>query len=62
MPEANLKVFRGEKDTGTFENYKVPIEEGMVVLDAIHYIQQNIDPLHCSALELQGSKVRILFG
>lgn len=44
MPEANLKVFRGEKDNGTFENYKVPIEEGMVVLDAIHYIQQNIDP------------------
>jgi succinate dehydrogenase / fumarate reductase iron-sulfur subunit len=44
MPEANLKVFRGEKDTGTFENYKVPIEEGMVVLDAIHHIQQNIDP------------------
>ncbi|MCC7527212.1 MAG: succinate dehydrogenase/fumarate reductase iron-sulfur subunit [Candidatus Melainabacteria bacterium] len=44
MPEANLKVFRGEKDTGTFENYRVPIEEGMVVLDAIHYVQQNIDP------------------
>ncbi len=44
MPEANLKVFRGEKDAGTFENYKVPIEEGMVVLDAIHYVQQNIDP------------------
>lgn len=44
MAEANLKVFRGEKDNGTFKNYKVPIEEGMVVLDAIHYIQQNIDP------------------
>ncbi|MCC6979385.1 MAG: succinate dehydrogenase/fumarate reductase iron-sulfur subunit [Candidatus Melainabacteria bacterium] len=44
MAEANLKVFRGEKDSGTFENYKVPIEEGMVVLDAIHYIQQNMDP------------------
>ncbi len=44
MPEANLKVYRGEKDSGTFQNYKVPIEEGMVVLDAIHYIQQNTDP------------------
>lgn len=44
MPEAILKVFRGEKDNGTFETYKVPIEEGMVVLDAIHYIQQNNDP------------------
>lgn len=44
MAKANLKVFRGEKDSGTFENYKVPIEEGMVVLDAIHWIQQNVDP------------------
>lgn len=44
MPEAILKVFRGEKDSGAFETYKVPIEEGMVVLDAIHYIQQNNDP------------------
>ncbi len=44
MPEANLKVFRGEKDSGTFQNYKVPIEEGMVVLDAIHWVQQNVDP------------------
>ena len=44
MPKANLKVFRGEKDSGTFKNYEVPIEEGMVVLDAIHYIQQNEDP------------------
>jgi len=44
MAEANLKVYRGEKDNGSFESYKVPIEEGMVVLDAIHWIQQNIDP------------------
>lgn len=44
MAKANLKVFRGEKDNGTFKNYEVPIEEGMVVLDAIHWIQQNEDP------------------
>ncbi|HEY9788308.1 MAG TPA: succinate dehydrogenase/fumarate reductase iron-sulfur subunit [Candidatus Obscuribacterales bacterium] len=43
MPEAIMKVFRGEKDSGEFKTYKVPIEEGMVVLDAIHYIQQNFD-------------------
>ncbi|HEY9776696.1 MAG TPA: succinate dehydrogenase/fumarate reductase iron-sulfur subunit [Planktothrix sp.] len=41
---ATLKVFRGNKDGGGFENYKVPIESGMVILDAIHYIQQNFAP------------------
>lgn len=44
MPEAKLKVFRGNKDGGGYENYTVPIEDGMVVLDAIHYIQQNFAP------------------
>ncbi len=41
MPEATLKVFRGTAEGGEFVTYKVPIEEGMVVLDAIHYIQAN---------------------
>ncbi len=44
MREALLKVFRGEKDNGEYVSYKVPIEEGMVVLDAIHYIQAMFDP------------------
>jgi succinate dehydrogenase / fumarate reductase iron-sulfur subunit len=45
MPDANLKVFRGTKaGAGTYENFKVPIEDGMVILDAIHYIQQNFAP------------------
>jgi len=44
MPDATLKVFRGTKEGGQYETYKVPIEDGMVVLDAIHYIQQNFDP------------------
>jgi len=44
MPEASLKVFRGEGNGGTFETYKVPVEAGMVVLDAIHYIQQHYAP------------------
>jgi succinate dehydrogenase / fumarate reductase, iron-sulfur subunit len=43
MPEATLKVFRGTAEGGEFKTYRVPIEEGMVVLDAIHYIQQNYD-------------------
>src|ERR1700735_2907484 len=44
MAEATLKVFRGTKDGGEYKTYKVPIEAGMVVLDAIHYIQANFDP------------------
>jgi len=44
MPDAKLKVYRGTKDGGEYKTYIVPIEDGMVVLDAIHYIQQNYDP------------------
>lgn len=44
MPEAIMKVFRGNKEGGEYKTYKVPIEEGMVVLDAVHYIQGYLDP------------------
>lgn len=44
MPEVTLKVFRGHGNEGTYETYKVPVEDGMVVLDAIHYIQQHFAP------------------
>jgi succinate dehydrogenase / fumarate reductase iron-sulfur subunit len=44
MREATLKVFRGDKSGGEYKTYKVPVEEGMVVLDAIHYIQGHQDP------------------
>ncbi len=45
MPEASLKVFRGTKaGADSYETFKVPVEDGMVVLDAIHYIQQNFVP------------------
>ena len=44
MQEAILKVFRGTDKDGEFKTYKVPIEEGMVILDAIHYIQANEAP------------------
>ncbi len=43
MPEVTLKVFRGNNQKGEFKTYKVPIEDGMVILDAIHYIQANFD-------------------
>lgn len=38
-----LKVFRGDADGGEEVPYEVPISPGMVVLDAVLYIQDNID-------------------
>ena len=43
--EAKLWVNRGEaNEDGEFYEYTVPAGEGMVVLDAIHWIQQNVEP------------------
>lgn len=40
MAEAIFRVFRGNQEQGGEEKeYRVPVEEGMVVLDAMHYIQ-----------------------
>jgi len=39
VAEAVLHVFRGDASGGKLQEYKVPVEEGMVVLDAIHRIQ-----------------------
>jgi succinate dehydrogenase / fumarate reductase, iron-sulfur subunit len=39
MAEAILRVFRGDREGGKEVDYKVPLTEGMVVLDAIHSIQ-----------------------
>lgn len=36
---ATFKVFRGTAEGGKLQEYKVPVEAGMVVLDAMHYIQ-----------------------
>jgi len=36
-----LQVFRGDPSGGGEERFEVPAVEGMVVLDAIHYIQAN---------------------
>jgi succinate dehydrogenase / fumarate reductase iron-sulfur subunit len=45
MDEAILWVFRGEAgEEGGFYEYRVPAGEGMVVLDAVHWIQQNVQP------------------
>jgi succinate dehydrogenase / fumarate reductase iron-sulfur subunit len=39
-----VRVFRGDAAGGHEVEYKVPIETGMVVLDAIHWIQANQAP------------------
>ncbi len=43
--QARLRVFRGEPGERTrFEEFDVPVGEGMVVLDALHWIQANGAP------------------
>ena len=41
--ETVFYVFRGEPGGGEMVEYRVPVVEGMVVLDAIHWIQANVD-------------------
>lgn len=41
---ATFRVFRGDANGGELKEYKVPVESGMVVLDALHYIQGFEDP------------------
>ena len=45
MPEEiTLSVFRGDRSGGREESYPVPLTPGMVVLDAVHYVQANLAP------------------
>lgn len=44
MAEAVLAVFRGTRAGGAPVDYRVPIAPGMVVLDALHYIQGHLAP------------------
>src|SRR5215475_6972312 len=45
MAEAHLRVFRGTKASEPrYEEFDVPVGEGMVVLDALHWIQGNAAP------------------
>ncbi len=61
MSQAHLSVFRGSPGTeGEFVDYDVPVEEGMVVLDALHWIQANGGAGPRRPLELQGGQVRLV--
>jgi succinate dehydrogenase / fumarate reductase, iron-sulfur subunit len=39
MPTTTFRIWRGERGTGGFVDYKTEITEGMVVLDAMHQVQ-----------------------
>jgi len=39
MALINFQIWRGDASGGKFENYSTEVQEGMVVLDAIHQIQ-----------------------
>ena len=43
MSVAKLRVYRGDSTGGQEKEYEVPVDEGMVVLDALLYIQANYD-------------------
>src|SRR4051812_42737987 len=45
MPkQAMFRIWRGDSTGGTFHDYRTPVDEGMVVLDAIHRIQAEQAP------------------
>jgi succinate dehydrogenase / fumarate reductase iron-sulfur subunit len=44
MADITFRVFRGDRSGGELREYRVPVEQGMVVLDAIHYIQGHGQP------------------
>src|SRR6202050_5079988 len=37
--QATFRIWRGDSAGGAFQDYATPVEEGMVVLDAVHRIQ-----------------------
>ncbi len=45
--EITLSIYRFDPSRdkeGKFQDFKVPVTEGMVVLDAVHYVENNLDP------------------
>ncbi len=39
MADATVKLFRGDREGSSYQEFQVPVYEGMVVLDAVHHIQ-----------------------
>jgi len=47
--EVTLSIFRGDAQDGTMVSYRVPVDPGMVVLDAVHRVQS----MHASDLAVR---------
>ena len=54
-----LQVFRGDPAGGAEERFEVPMQEGMVVLDAIHYIQAHFAPDLACRWNCKAAKCRV---
>jgi succinate dehydrogenase / fumarate reductase iron-sulfur subunit len=44
MTQATFQIWRGDKGEGRFVDYRTEVQEGMVVLDAVHHIQATQAP------------------
>src|SRR5436305_10678223 len=44
MPNVTLRIFRGDREGGKTADYEIPIAPGMVVLDALQYVQKHQAP------------------
>ena len=42
ISDLDLKIWRGDGSGGDFVSYRVPVREGMVVLDAVLWVQANL--------------------
>ena len=42
--QAMFRIRRGDAAGGQFQDFSIPVEEGMVVLDAVHRIQAQQAP------------------
>src|ERR1700722_4235659 len=44
MADVTLRVYSGDRERGAPVDYKLPLTEGMVVLDAVHHVQAHQAP------------------
>jgi succinate dehydrogenase / fumarate reductase iron-sulfur subunit len=44
MANVVLRIFRGNREGGNTADYEIPVAPGMVVLDALHYVQKHQAP------------------
>ena len=44
MPNVTLRIFRGDRNGGNTADHEIPLTPGMVVLDALHYVQKHQAP------------------